>query len=80
MTDDEDTIRPGRACVRLIEAAQALLKAATDKHDRIILEGARVLAVRPWRQLVRDSDPAVTAEIMVASGPALGTMRDVSKN
>ncbi len=80
MTDNEDSTRRGRAGVRWIEAADVLLKQTVDKHEWTILEEARQLAVRQLRQIVRDSDPAITAEIMAASDKALGTVRDVMLN
>ncbi len=49
MTDNEDTIRRGRARVRLIEAAQVLLKQTVDKRERITLEESRVLVVREFK-------------------------------
>jgi hypothetical protein len=38
MPDNEDLIRRGRGCVRLIEAVDVLLQQGLDKHELVSLE------------------------------------------
>ena len=80
MTDNEDAIRRGRACVRLIEAVDVLIPQTPDQYELVTLREARRLAVRQLRQFVRDCDPSITAQIMTASDKRLGTVRCVTLN
>jgi len=70
----------GRACVRLIEAADVLLAGQRDQQDMIDLRAAREFAKRKLREIVVNAEPAVTAEIMAASENVLGPVQDVGKN
>lgn len=70
----------GRACVRMIEAAEVLVKFATSPHERVTFGEAGELARQQLRNLVRDLAPAVAAQILVASEAALGTVGDVGLN
>jgi hypothetical protein len=81
MTPDMDAlIRHGRACVRLIEAAEVLLQMATDINQQETYSEAIDLTRWQLRDLVRDLDPAVTSQIMAASDKRLGTVGDVGLN
>ena len=80
MPDTEDPICRRRACVRLIEAADVLLRQKLDQHELFTIQDARRLAVQRLRQIVADSDPAITAQIMAASDKRLGTLKDVMLN
>ncbi len=75
-----DIIRRGRACVRLIEAADVLLEQKLGQYELVTFQEARHLAVQRLRQLVRNSDPAITAQIMVASDKRLGIARNAALN
>jgi hypothetical protein len=55
MPDTEDPIRRRRACVRLIEAADVLLRQKLDQHELFTIHDARRLAVQRPRQIVADS-------------------------
>lgn len=80
---DSDTvrlIRRGRACVRLIEAAEILLELATDIDQQETYTEAIDLTRWQLRALVQDLDPAVTAQIMAASDKRLGTVGDIGLN
>jgi hypothetical protein len=70
-------VRRGRACVRLIEAVDGLLQQKFDQHELGTLQDARRLAVQQLRMIVRDSDPAITAQIMAASDNRLRTAKHV---
>jgi hypothetical protein len=54
VTDDNlaQTIQRGRACVRMIEAAEVLLAGATVKYERVTYAEARELARQELRALV----------------------------
>jgi hypothetical protein len=80
MFDANSIIRRGRAYVRLIEAADELLQQKVDQHEMVTLQETRHLAVQRLRQLVRDSNPAITAQIMVASDKRLGPAINVMLN
>jgi len=72
--------RHGRACIRLIEAADVLLAGMLDQQNMIDLQAAREFAKRQLREIVANVEPAVTAEIMAASEKVLGPVQDVGKN
>jgi hypothetical protein len=76
----EVAIRRGRACVRLIEAADVLLASAKTPNERITYGMARGLAVEALREMVSDLEPEITAQILVASDKRLGTVKDVTLN
>ena len=80
MPDNEDIIRRGRDCIRLIEAVDVLVEYERTPGERIVLREARRLAIQRLRQIVKDFDPAVTAQIMVASDKRLGIVKDVMLN
>lgn len=79
-TETGAAIRLGRACVRLIEAADVLLATPLDQQDMIDLQAAKEYAKRRLRQIVGDAEPALTAQIMAASEKVLGTVQDVGNN
>ena len=70
----------GRAMVRMIEAADVLLVGATTPNERVTYGLARDLVRQALRELVRDVEPAITAQILVASDKRLGTVKDVMLN
>jgi hypothetical protein len=70
----------GRAMVRMIEDAEVLLTGATTANERVTYGLARDLARQALRELVRDLEPAITAQILVASERILGTVKDVQLN
>jgi hypothetical protein len=80
MFDNEDIVRRGRTAVRLIEAVDVLLASATTPNERITYGMARELAVEALREMVRDLEPEITAQIMVANDKRLGTAKDVMLN
>ncbi len=81
MTHDRQvTVAQGRACVRLIEAAEALLAGEFEPESRYTLQQARQACVAQLRSLVADLPPHVTAQILVASERLIGPAGDVSKN
>lgn len=78
--DTASLIRRGRACVRLIEAAEILLEMANDVTQQEIYSEAIDVTRWQFRDLVRDLDPSITAQIMAASDKRLGTVGDVGLN
>jgi len=66
--------------VRLIEAAEILLKQRVDRYEQITLEDARALAVQHLRQIVKDCEPAITAQILMAGDKQVGTANHVMLN
>jgi len=73
------TVR-GRACVRMFEAAEVLLKFATTPNERVTYGLARELARHDLRELVRELPPIITAHILAASETALGPVGNVMAN
>jgi hypothetical protein len=63
-----------------VEAADVLLTGATTPNERVVYGIARDLARQALRELVRDVEPAIAAQILVASETVLGTERDVGLN
>jgi hypothetical protein len=80
MTDNEGIIRRGRACVRLIEAIEVLVANERRQDDRDALLQMSAWAKQRLRQIMADSDPATTTQIMAASDKRLGTVKDVMLN
>lgn len=76
----KNDIRRGRACVRLIEAADVLLESAATAHERVVLASAREHAQGILRTLIETVDSASAAQILVASDKMLGTVSDIGKN
>ena len=80
MPDNEAITRRGRACVRLIEAIKVLVADERRQNDRAALSHMSAWAKQRLRQIVRDCDPATTAQIMAASDKRLRTVKDVMLN
>ena len=82
MVNNESThlIRLGRAYVRLIEAAQALIAYIEMDEERERLEQVVATYQAALRELVGKVPPHVTAEITAASEKVLGPTQDVGKN
>ena len=70
----------GRALVRLIEAGKVLLVYHLEPDERVRFGLAVEAAQAQLRQLVGEVDPAISAEIIVASEKVLGTVKDVGLN
>jgi hypothetical protein len=70
----------GRALVRMIEAAKVLLTSATTLNERVTYGLARDLARQALRELVRDLEPAITVQILMASERVWGTVKVVMLN
>ncbi len=70
----------GRALVRLIEAGKVLLTYHLEPDERIRFGLAVEAAQAQLRQLVGEIDPAMAAQIIVASENALGPAGDVTVN
>ena len=70
----------GRALVRLIEAGKVLLTFHQETAERVIYGMAVETAQTQLRQMVGELDPAVSAQIIIASEKALGPAGDVTVN
>lgn len=73
----DDIISRGRACVRLIEAADVLLETKLDQYELMALKKSRGLVVRQLKELTGDTDPLITAQVMMASNKRLGTRQNL---
>jgi hypothetical protein len=63
-------VAAGRACVRLLEAAEVLLADGSTGYERVIYLEACDLARRRLRGIVRGQEPMITVLILEASqGP-----------
>jgi len=70
----------GRALVRLIEAGKVLLGYHLEPDERVRFGLAVEAAQAQLRQLVGEVDPAIAAQIIVASEKMLGPAGDVTVN
>ena len=70
----------GRALVRLVEAGKVLLAYHQTTEDRVKFGLAVETAQAQLRQLVGELDPAISAQIIIASENALGPAGDVTVN
>ena len=64
----------------MLEAAEVLLAGATTANERLVYGMARDLAREALREMVRDLEPGLTAQMLVASDRALGTAKIVGLN
>lgn len=77
----DDVITQGRACVRLVEAAEALLiGAGLSVVEAKVVRRARDLARTRLRQMLADLPATTTAQILMASDRHLGPSREVNLN
>jgi len=70
----------GRALVRVIEAGKVLLAFKLTSAERVAFGEAVEAAQVLLRQLVGELDPAIVAQIMVASEHIVGPVGDVTVN
>ncbi len=80
MSDYDNTIRQGRACVRLIEAADVLIADSPGEIDTTVLRQARELCVAQLRALVRTLPSHVSAQILAASEKIDGPTGEIGQN
>ena len=66
--------------MRLIEANDVLIEKERRPEDRTVLEEARQLANQRLHQILGDSDPAITAQIMAASDKGPRTIKELMLN
>jgi len=76
----DEVIAPGRAYVRLVEAANFLLKRDPPEVERALLLQLRSLYTRKLREIVGEFPPEITAEILIASDKIFGVVRESSQN
>ncbi len=79
-TDEQAVTTQGRACVRLIEAADVLLSGELEPDSKRTLEQARQVCVVKLRSLVAALPPRVTAQILAASEKVIGLAGEISQN
>jgi hypothetical protein len=77
---DSVLIARGRACIRMMEAAEVLLESNKDINEIETFREARDLARWRLREIVAHQDQAIVAAIMVASDKHLGTVGDILLN
>lgn len=70
----------GRACIRLIEAADVLLDSELAPDERAALVRARQQCVRRLRGLVARLPAGLTAQILAASEKVVGPGQDATQN
>ncbi len=75
-----NVVSMGRAYVRLVESADLLLTRNPVWTECFLLRMVRALYSQRLRGLVAALPPAVSGEILVASGGMVGPVRDVSRN
>jgi hypothetical protein len=80
IADREDTVHLGGARVRLLEAADVLLAGSTTPHERVAYGLTRDSGRQALRELNRDLEKEISAQIMQASEKALETVKDVIAN
>ncbi len=76
----ENVITEGRACVRIIEAADLLLSRNPVWTEKLLLRLVRSLYTHRLRGLVAALPAEITSEILAASEKALGPVRGFSNN
>ena len=76
----QNVITTGRAYVRMVEAADALLADEPVWTERLLLRLVRSLYTHRLRLLVAALPSEVTAEILAASDKIGGTVRGFSNN
>jgi hypothetical protein len=79
-TQPGNDVVQGRACIRLIEAADALLGSELTPEERAALVQARQQCVRRLRGLVARLPPGLTAQILAASDKVVGPSQGASQN
>jgi len=75
-----NVITYGRACVRIIEAADLLLGRDPAWTERLLLRLVRTLYTHRLRGLVLALPADITSEILAASEQTLGPVRGFSNN
>ena len=79
-TSQQCIITAGRACVRLIEAADALLGYRPAWTEALLLRLVRALYRHRLRSLVAALPPEVSAEILAASEKIEGLVQEFGRN
>lgn len=79
-TEKDALIVRGRALVRLIEAGKVLLTFHQEPDERVRYGLAIEAAQAQLRQLIGALEPAISAQILIATEGALGPVGDVGLN